>query len=483
MQATVSGTPVAVANNGTYTAGGGSNRVVLFAVSFVDNDAGTTVTGITFGGVAAHFIGRLEGDTLGINRPHVEWWYLKESDSIPTGSQTVTVSYSVAPVSTRVHCFTVQDANQAAISIEDLESSDATTSLTASFSSISGSVALAAMTAEHHASNTNTTWTGFTEVTDGSSGAPSQRFSAAYKNVTTGATESVSAAVNVPVGMVLVAASVKSAALFDDDFASGDKSHTENGVAWHGAGVRATVVDDLGNSSGKALRMRYPARGTSPEGNDAWSEQRFYLGPLSEDGRYNELWIKYRVLIPSNFELTDPLAHQNDKWLRLWSRGPDFPDEDGYSPYYFKGGFSMTPLATPGQGARIITEFGGDVVIEGPPRREGRVGRWDTPFGNNWITSADLGQEVEYVMRVKTDTSGTINTMPAATGGNGALQAWKNGVLIASQTGLRWRTSDGLHEYFEYGYIFGYSNCGYAQQTDFFVRQVTIATSNIFGVS
>jgi hypothetical protein len=483
MQATVSGTPVAVANNGTYTASGGANRIVLFAVSFVDNDAGTTVTGITFGAVAAHFLGRMEGTTAGINRPHVEWWYLNESDSIPSGAQTVTVSYTTTPVSTRVHCFTVQDADQATIAIEDIEANSATNSLTVSFPSIAGSVALAAMTAEHNASNTNTTWTGFTEVTDGIAGAPSQRFSAAYKNVTMGATESASASVNVPTGMVLFATSVKSAALFDDDFSSGDKSHTENGVVW-GSSTRATVIDDPGNSSGKALRMRFQAR-TGPAGgaSEAHAEQRFYLGAAGATGIYTELWIRLRVLVPSNYQLINVDASNNDKWLRLWSRGAEWPDDDGYSPYYFKGGFSTIENTTPGAGSRLITEFGNDLRPSTDGGLDGRVGRNSTPSVNDWITSADLGQEIEYVMRVKTDTLGTIGAEPAATGGNGALQSWKNGVLMANQTALLWRTKTGLHEYFEYGYILGYSNSGYAEQTDFLIRQVTIATSDIFGVS
>jgi hypothetical protein len=475
MQATISGTPVAIANNGTYTAAGGSNRVILFGVSYVDNDPGTTISGITFGGVAAHFIGGIEGDTSGINRPHVQWWYINEADSIPIGPQTVTVTYSSPPVSTRIHCFTVQNADQSGATIADVQESASAASLNGSFPSSSGSALLAAMTAEHNASNTNTTWTGLTEVTDVVAGAPSQRASAAYKNVTSGGTESISAQLGVPAAMVLVTASVQSAALFDDDFATGDKTHTENGVRWHGAGVRAVVVDDPGNSSGKALRLRFEPRFTTIDGDMAWAEQRFYLGPDGETGIFKDLWLKYRLLIPSNYQLINtPSTSSNDKWIRVWSRGSGFPNNDGYSPYYYKGGFSTRPLSTPGAGARFFAEWGTDLDGVGPN---------GTPNFTGWIEPADVGQEVEYIMRIKADTSGTVGGATLPTGGNGALQAWKNGVKIIDYTTLSWRSSTGDHEFFEYGYVLGYSNCGYDQQTDFLLRQFTIATSNIFGVS
>lgn len=194
--ATISGTPTTVANNGSYTAAAGSNRVVLLGVSFLDDTASASVTGITFGGVAAHRIGGISIDTGGsTQRPYVDWWYLNEADTIPSGAQTVTVSYSVVTTTTRVHCFTVQNAHQTDFSVTASDAETSTTSLAASLTSLDLSVTIAAQTAVYNATNTGTvwTWTGATEVSDSTSGAPNQRYSNAYRNCTTGGTESIDA--------------------------------------------------------------------------------------------------------------------------------------------------------------------------------------------------------------------------------------------------------------------------------------------------
>jgi hypothetical protein len=277
--------------------------------------------------------------------------------------------------------------------------------------------------------------------------------------------------------------------LFDDDFATGNKSKTMNGVQWWQNGVNSTVVDDPGSPSGKALRLRTTIWDAAEE---CWCEQRFYLGPLGETGIYTDLTFRYKMLIPANYwhpngpVFAGPPAtnSDNNKWLRVWSRGPQFPLRDGYSPYYYKGGFSLNPLASPGAGSRLMTEWGSD--SEPTPNDNQGVGQNNTP-NLPWIDPADCGTEVEFVMRVKADTIGPINSRSEQTGGNGALQAWKNGVRIANLTTLQWRSATGTHDFFEYGYVTGYLNQGWSSSYDWMLRRFTIAAGPggpaAFGVS
>jgi hypothetical protein len=259
--------------------------------------------------------------------------------------------------------------------------------------------------------------------------------------------------------------------LFTEEWWSGDKTRTMNGVRWHGTGANATVVADPGNHTGFALRLRHPALAQFN------SEQRFYLGPESAGGIYRDLYGKYRLFIPANWTTPTGIPGNggvNNKFFRLWSRGPDFPVNDGYTPYYFKGGFSG--VATASGATNFRSERGSDHY---------GVGAAGTGESRSvLITPADRGTEVTFHFRVKTDTIGAINQphTPPRTG-NAILQLWKNGVRICNDTGLNWRSSDGLHEYFEYGYVWGYCNSGFTQVSDLLMREFTLSTTSIDGVS
>jgi hypothetical protein len=272
-------------------------------------------------------------------------------------------------------------------------------------------------------------------------------------------------------------------ALFSDSFALGNRSHTQNGVRWWQNGVNSTVVADPGNSTGWALRLRMPARpDVDGDAGDSWAEQRFYFGQAGTDGAYTDLWFKYRVLIPLNyFHRQASFLTSNNKFIRVWKGNTvTNPSNDGYTAghYHLKGGFSTDPLSPQGAGSRFRAEFGSDTSGNG-------VGLSGTNIISTGplISPADLGQEVTYVMHIKTDTAGVIGAQSRPTGGNGALGMWKNGVQLIHHTTLAWRTEDGLHEFFEYGYVFGYANSGFLEQTDILLRELTIATTNIFGVT
>jgi hypothetical protein len=206
--ATIVGSP-SVFGSGSYTPGAGSNRVILIAYSWTDNAADSVLNSVTIGGVSMHqWPGAyIEGDPGSAFRSSTDVWYITEADGIPSGSQAVTPTWSVSPDTWRTHCFTIQDADQSDFTVVDNDASGSTTSLAASLASNNDSFALAVHAARYNVGNTDTvwTWTGSTEGTDGLGGGPTQRYSHAYKNVTTGSTESIGVAWT---GAVAVAAAV-----------------------------------------------------------------------------------------------------------------------------------------------------------------------------------------------------------------------------------------------------------------------------------
>lgn len=300
--ATISGTPTNIANSGNYTAGSGSNRVVVFGVCFSDNAAGTTVTGVTFGGIACHRIGGAEADPGSVNRAYVDLWYMNEADSIPAGAQAVTASYSAGILSTRILCFTVQGANQTDFSVTDSDITTSGTSLSLSLTSLDSSFAVAVANLLHNASNTDVTWTwtGSTENADGTSGAPNQRFSSSHRDVTTGTTESIGASWSVAVAAASFAVLIKdvssssSATVTPAQATLTVSGKTPTTSAFQNVRIREILVNGSGQAIGNAtditLLVWYAARcggapdvslnglTTDSEGSTSWSIPSGTLG-------------------------------------------------------------------------------------------------------------------------------------------------------------------------------------------------------------
>lgn len=281
------------------------------------------------------------------------------------------------------------------------------------------------------------------------------------------------------ISATMTGSSVGSGLLYDNRFATGDKSHTENGVQLLGGSVNSTVVVDSGSPSGYALQLRVPPWNSSTE--EAWVEQRFHLGPDADAGAYDDLTFLYVMRVPDNYThpngplyASSPPAgnSDNNKWIRVWN-GDTSDGNNGYSNYHLKGGFSTVPLSSWGNGSRQITEWGSDTPGEG-------VGQNSTPSLNGWIEPSDLGTEVQFLMRIKADTQGTPGSSMSTTGGNGALQSWKkpqgaaNWTQIANLDTLSWRSASGGYAFWRYGYILGYLNQAWSEEMIWLMRRFAI---------
>jgi hypothetical protein len=245
--------------------------------------------------------------------------------------------------------------------------------------------------------------------------------------------------------------------LFSDDFSSGDLSHTQNGISW-ASSTRTAVSSD--NSKGGPYSLKF----TFDANSDA--EQRFALGTVR-----TELMLTFDLYIPTGTEAYGGAAYaipdvnpNNNKLLRLW-RGDQSDGNDGYSQFWVKAGASTTRNGSGGaEIARLIQEYG---------KSGGGVGQFgngdpteaDAQSYDHFITTADRGTWLAIQIHVKAAT---------AAGNNGVIETWKNGTQVASCSALDIYPGSDAENGFDFGYLLGFANSGFASTTYLFIDNVKI---------
>jgi hypothetical protein len=198
-----------LANGGSYTPAAGSNRVVLLIGQARDDINTNTLNTLTIGGVSAHRIGGVVGPSDGGGYEYLEFWYINEADTIPSGASAVSATWAELPTTQRIALVTIQGAAQTDFATFVTETGASVTTISDSLTSLDSSVVVAAVALFYNVGNTGVTWTGYTEINDRDTGAPSQRVSAAYKNVATGTSETIAPTWSVATTGVLAALLVK----------------------------------------------------------------------------------------------------------------------------------------------------------------------------------------------------------------------------------------------------------------------------------
>jgi hypothetical protein len=276
------------------------------------------------------------------------------------------------------------------------------------------------------------------------------------------------------------------------------------------------------------MGLRY-VFGPDKYNEDSWSEQRFDLG-----GNYSDLWIKYDLYIPSNFHHRCPVRLQlvnaesgmqvGDRIIRVESdnspQGYTIPDEEGWGVVFRVDGDEIWVDKLP----EYLTFLDGDKflnkrtnVISQVKKRKGYNNNnkfflvWQGAYGskscgnavdfeffyhnrgsshlayypsadagawrpNNTVTDAviidkdkDCGKWMEVIFHLK--IAGPSND-------NGILQVWKNGEKILNITDLSNHSKLG-YNYYEYGYLLGWSNSGYTEKTIMYIDNVIFSTNKI----
>jgi len=259
-------------------------------------------------------------------------------------------------------------------------------------------------------------------------------------------------------------------ALFSDDFESGTLSHAENNIAYL---ERISVSA----SADRAYSGNYSAKFTFPDaasGADPWAELRF--GKFDD---LNEIWIGYKLWVPANYyHRIGPDSSNNKGLFMFWNAGGhDDNGNNGYdvAPHLMYSSFQ------PGDNGNSTMDVGWKT--DGATSHH-YIEQDDGPDGDqiNIIDRAtDLGRWIDFVCRVKVCDLGQSN---------GIFQIWKDGVRIWSLTDATNRAGSNpsdanaiANNPLQYGYILGWANSGFDNETSLYVDDLKIATTNVFGVS
>lgn len=238
--------------------------------------------------------------------------------------------------------------------------------------------------------------------------------------------------------LLLIASFAYAAPFFTDGFESGDSTHTENGVTWGDGGVVTTINPRTGSYS-----LQFPFQ-QKPDGGDNSIEKHFYLTT-----RLSEFWVRMYVYIPLNFKHRDQASDgTNNKMLIVYSA----PYPSGYL-----SGINFLRVSDY-QSSLMVINF-----------NNGEEAGYLTP-NDAFIVPADKGTWMEVIYRCKVSTSGSSN--------DGVIQIWKNGTLVADYTNLNTYGGDGKN-YIDQGYLFGWQNSGYDEETIFYIDDIEFSGTAI----
>lgn len=237
--------------------------------------------------------------------------------------------------------------------------------------------------------------------------------------------------------------------LFEDGFESAELSKQQNGVKWISP-TNTGIIDSTAKHGGHSLEFNYKATNDT---EDSTAEQRFLLGDF-----YKDIWISYEIFIPKNYQhRTTTGANNNKGFLMLW--GGDYANPTG-----FKLGTEFWPNPDGSSTASIrLSGVGFDKHYWGA-----------CP---NAVKLSDRGQWIRVVAHFKYAT---------AANNDGIVQIWK--VYTDGRKELACNITNGdwyspVATGFDRGYILGWSNSGFIEQTKFYIDNFKVSTDSLLDVS
>lgn len=199
-------------------------------------------------------------------------------------------------------------------------------------------------------------------------------------------------------------------------------------------------------SSTYCLRFRYPAGGDI-------AEQRFNLGTAQRD-----VWFRYWVRVPKNYT-HGARSPSNHKFFALWMDA-----YEGNAPlliWEFWG--------TGNGGSTLGFHFRPTGGSDGPHLDQ-------KPFIS---VPADRGRWMQVVIHAKASTSSGSN--------DGVIQLWRRWSNETSFTQLHNYTTANFspvaNSGWRYGYLMGWANAPYAEETEWLIDDMTIANESLLAVS
>jgi|GEM_PF-2046111 len=244
-----------------------------------------------------------------------------------------------------------------------------------------------------------------------------------------------------------------SLASFSEGFEAGSLTNAD-GFRW-GGGTSFAVTSQNPRSGSYSGQFYYA--GTSALSGDAFSELDFDLG-----AEYQEVWVEYYEFIPSNYVHRYPdSVDDNNKWFYL----ADTKAEGGT-------GYHVRSLLE----SRVGDGSGAGSLDRARPMwgtNASRNGRASSQQGmaqpQGLIVESDRGTWVQWRFYFKVSDVGQVN---------GVWKMWKNGEVFINETGQANGATDGQVHGYRVGYLKGWSNSGYSENTTFHIDDFKVFTSN-----
>ncbi|MBU1193951.1 MAG: hypothetical protein KKE62_02040 [Proteobacteria bacterium] len=242
--------------------------------------------------------------------------------------------------------------------------------------------------------------------------------------------------------------------LFSDSLESGDFTHVDplSGAAW-GESTYTTVSTDNPRTGAYSIKFRFV--GNEDLDADAWSEQRFKIS----DAPQTEIYIRYYIWFPESYTIRATPSTENTKFIYIWG--------DSYADDTNKIGFELQGDMQAGFTAKHTYPSGVKTLGCVAPSFTSEV---DSPSTRWTLTEEDKGKWLCFEFRYKIDSGA----------GDGALQFWVDGELIIDGDPLSWLGAPcGVNEFLRNGYLMGWSNSGFDEDTIVYIDDVVFSTNYI----
>jgi hypothetical protein len=198
--------------------------------------------------------------------------------------------------------------------------------------------------------------------------------------------------------------------------------------------------------------LQFFFEGNKDLNDDAFSEQRFEFGSNQED-----FYVRYYIYLPQNYTIRDSGGGNNNKFISFWE------DSSGYS------GPMARNMESTGTGSNHGLAY--KAKIDGWPSEltcSGGVGF--LPDGDSASISNDMTGSwtcIEHHIKVETDNE------------PGAFQMWIDGELVIDNQNLTWVDGPCEPGYINRGYLMGWANSGFDEDTYIYIDDVVMSDSYI----
>lgn len=231
---------------------------------------------------------------------------------------------------------------------------------------------------------------------------------------------------------------------FADGFDTGARLNA-NGFSWSTANGGVSVSSERAFSGTHSLRFRFEA---DVLGDDSWAEQRFNLGR-----NLTEIWIDMMIYVPANYRHRND-SPSNNKFIRIW--GDDYAAENkvGASTWFS----SSSPTTSSMRIDRFTTPSG--------------MGPSSGPDGVTSPTAAYAVTKGAW-NRVRLHFRHTTSFLD----NNALAEVWFGATKVLSWSDMN-QVFDSARPYWNAGYLLGWSNSGFDEETIFFIDDVKFYSTN-----